>query len=61
MVRELPDGPSTQLTDSIFLDQPPVVSRSHIVWTRSNSIAGSTAGRGIFVAKPHGVMRKVAW
>ena len=50
MVRELPDGPTTQLTDSIFIDQPPVVGANHIVWWRSNSLAGTAAGSGIFVA-----------
>ena len=52
MVRDLPDGPTIQLTDGSFTDQPPAVGGNHIVWWRDNNnfFAGSTAGRGIFVA-----------
>jgi hypothetical protein len=50
MVRDLPDGPEIQLTDSSWIDQPPSIAGDHIVWTRYNSNPDSSSGRGIFVA-----------
>jgi hypothetical protein len=50
MVRDLAGGPTTQLTDSRWSDQPPAVNGGHVVWARRNSDSRSSEGRGIFVA-----------
>ncbi len=50
MVRDLADGPTTQLTEGQQSDQPPVVNGGHVVWSRRNSDPTSFPGRGIFVA-----------
>jgi hypothetical protein len=53
MVRDLPDGPALQLTDSPWIDQPPSMSGDHIAWTRDSSPDG-VPSRAIFVASHTG-------
>jgi len=50
MVRDLATGLTTQLTNSRWGDQPPVIQGEHVVWVRRNSDPGSSEGRGIFIA-----------
>lgn len=50
IVRDLASGPTTQLTNSQWSDQPPAVDGGHVVWSRRNSDPSSSQGRGIFVA-----------
>lgn len=54
MVRDLASGPTTQLTDSQWSDQPPVVNGGHVVWSRRNPDPASSQGRGVFVATAPG-------
>ena len=54
MVRDLASGPTTQLTNSQWSDQPPVVNGGHVVWARRNPDTASSQGRGIFVATAPG-------
>jgi hypothetical protein len=50
MVHDLAGGPTTQLTNGQWCDQPPTVNGGHVVWARRNPSRADTQGRGIFVA-----------
>lgn len=50
MVQDLETSLTTQLTNSRWGDQPPVIDGEHVVWVRRNSDPGSSEGRGVFVA-----------
>jgi hypothetical protein len=50
MVRDLESGLTTELTNSRWGDQPPVIDGEHVVWARRNSDPSSSEGRGVFLA-----------
>ena len=50
MVKDLASGLTTQLTNSPFVDQPPVTSGGYVVWARENSESDGSHAGGIFVA-----------
>ena len=50
VVKDLATGLTTQLSNSRWIDQTPIVAGNHVVWARYNSDPSSLAGHGVFVA-----------